>query len=55
MFGAVTGVAKMTMVRAKKPNVTLFADIGLLIYPGRQLAAICGLTDPFPHLRGVDG
>lgn len=47
MFGAVRGVAKMTTVGAKETKMALIADIGLLIYPGCQLAAIYGLTDLF--------
>lgn len=37
----------MTMSEAKMTKVTLVADIGLLLYPGCQLAAIYGLTDLF--------
>ena len=44
------GVAKMTLSgvkRTMKRKARLVADIGLLIYPGCQLAAIYGLTDLF--------
>ena len=43
-------VAEMTMIgayRTMSQQVDLVADIGLLIYPGCQLAAIYGLTDLF--------
>lgn len=47
MSGAGGGAAKMTMNGPKETKTALVADIGLLVYPGCQLAAVHGLTDLF--------